>query len=176
MFNRKKHEIEMLREANKDLLCKYRTATKTTSHEVAELYDRLFEEREACAGLKSENEKLRQLLAAANDQAAQAEAEKASAAGRKPHAAGEDRRGAAALHMPGGLRTPDESERLPDVHPVPESARQVRGDDMNESRAGRFSEKRITAYIARYRSCTRFESIPAESLRAKRLQKSTRTS
>lgn len=76
MFNRKKHEIERLRAENKKLFCKCRTITETTSHEVAELYDRLFEEREACAGLTSENEKLRQLLAAANDQAAQAEADK----------------------------------------------------------------------------------------------------
>ena len=76
MFNRKKREIEQLLAENKELFCKYRTVTETSSHEVAELYDRLFEEREACAGLKSENEKLRQLLAAANDQAAQAEADK----------------------------------------------------------------------------------------------------
>lgn len=82
MFNRKKREIERLRAENKDLLCKFGNATARYFHEVRELQDRLYEEREACAGLTSENEKLRQLLAAANDQATQAEAEKRRVQGR----------------------------------------------------------------------------------------------
>lgn len=76
MFNRKKREIERLRAANKDLLCQLGNATTRYSHEVRELQDRLYEEREACAALTSENEKLRQFLAAVNDQAAQAQADR----------------------------------------------------------------------------------------------------
>lgn len=97
MFNRKKHEIERLRAENKELNCKLGNVTTRDAHEVAELYNRLFEEREANSNLLKENsqitdangsikralqtekkqsDKLRQLLAAANDQAAQAEADK----------------------------------------------------------------------------------------------------